>query len=528
MSLPRRTFIKNTAIGVAGLSLSGLVSQSIFAAPTVYTFPHSLPETEGIDSSAILQFINVAEKNNLGLHSLMVLRNGKIVAQGWWDPYKPELRHMMFSLSKSFTSTAIGFAVSEGLLTVEDKVTSFFPNELPAIISPYLEKMQVKHLLTMTTGHDRDTSRTMRGNNQPWTKTFLSLPIQHEPGTFFLYNSGATYMQSAIITKLTGKTVLDYLTPRLFKPLEIKGADWEVSPQGINTGAYGLRIKTEDISKLGLLYLQNGIWNGKRVLNADWVDKATSYKVPNALLQGTDKSPDWHQGYGYNFWRCQHNFFRGDGAMGQYCLVSRDLNTVIAITAETANMQSILDAVWDNLLPGIKPSALPADPVNQSALKKKLASLTLLPQQTGLGKNTQAAISGKVFKLANNVININEASFTFNKNSCTFILKEGAYEHKVICGTENWIKGETIIPNSPPNLVLGNNKATLRTKVAAAGVWADDKTYVMTLQYFETPHSDTITCVFDNNTVNIKFVNSMSVKSPGFRESRPALQGIAV
>jgi hypothetical protein len=322
--------------------------------------------------------------------------------------------------------------------------------------------------------------------------------------------------------------MFDYLTPRLFKPLQIEGADWEVSPDGINTAAYGLRIKTEDIAKLGTLYLQNGMWKGKWVLNADWVYKATTYKVSNALLRGTDKSPDWHQGYGYHFWRCQHNFFRGDGAMGQYCLVSRDLNTVIVITAETANMQSILDAVWDNLLPGIKPSALPADPANQSELKKKLASLTLLPQQTGLGQNTQAAISGRIYKLTNNAININQASFTFNKKSCTFILKEGAYEHKVICGTDNWIKGETVIPNSPPNLVLGNNKATLRTKVAAAGIWADDKTYVMTLQYFETPHSDTITCVFDNNTVTIKFVNSMSVKSPGFRESRPVLQGIVV
>ena len=168
-------------------------------------------------------------------------------------------------------------------------------------------------------------------------------------------------MLSAIITRLTGKTVLDYLTPRLFKPLGIEGADWEVSPQGINTGAYGLRVKTEDIAKLGTLYLQNGLWNGKQVLNADWVKEATTYKVSNASLKGKDETSDWQQGYCYQFWRCRHDFFRGDGAMGQYCLVSRDLNTVIAITSETANMQKVLDAVWDNLLPGIKKEALPPD-----------------------------------------------------------------------------------------------------------------------------------------------------------------------
>ena len=300
MLTQRRTFVKNTAIGAAGITLAPLFNQSLFASAPADAFPRSLPEQEGISSADILKFIDFAEKKDLGLHSLMIIRNGKLVADGWWDPYKPELRHMLFSLSKSFTSTAIGFAVSEGLLTVEDKVNLFFPQDLPETLSPYLQQMQVKHLLTMTTGHDRDTSGTMRGGKEPWTKTFLSLPVQHEPGTYFLYNSGATYMLSAIITKLTGKTALDYLNLHLFKPLQIEGADWEVSPQGINTGAYGLRVKTEDIAKLGILYLQNGRWKGKRVLSADWVDKATTYKVSNASPKGKDENSDWQQGK-----RCQ-------------------------------------------------------------------------------------------------------------------------------------------------------------------------------------------------------------------------------
>lgn len=528
MSIPRRQFIQHSAIGIAGLTLAPLFQTSIFAAPAVYNIPRSLPEAEGITCESIMQFINAAEKNKLGLHSLMVARNGKIVAEGWWDPYKPDLRHMLFSLSKSFTSTAIGFAVTEGLLTVEDRVISFFPDELPEIISPFLKELQVKHLLTMTTGHDKDTTPLMRQSNDTWVKTFLSLTLPYQPGTHFFYNSGATYTLSAIITKLTKQTVLDYLTPRLFKPLEIIGADWEVSPQGINTGAYGLRIKTEDIAKLGLLYLQNGIWNGKRVLSGDWINKATTYKVSNAALSGKDETSDWQQGYGYQFWRCRHNFFRGDGAVGQYCLVSRDLNTVIAITSETANMQAILDAVWDNLLPGIKPAALPANLTDQSVLSEKLLSLTLLPQKPQVAQNRQGEISGKNYKVDKNAIGIQQASLTFASDKCSFVLNDGQSQHKVICGLTNWATGETLMPGAPANLVLGNNKETKRAKVAAAGVWVNDKTFVMALQYFETPHSDRITCHFENNTIRIDFLNSMVGKGGSFTESRPVLEGLMV
>jgi CubicO group peptidase (beta-lactamase class C family) len=523
MAIPRRTFIKNTAIGAAGIGYASLFGESLFAMSPASALPHSVPEAEGITSASILQFISAAEKAKLGLHSLMVIRNGKIVAQGWWDPYKPDLRHMLFSLSKSFTSTAIGFAVSERRLTVEDKVTKFFPEDLPETISPFLQNMQVKHLLTMTSGHDKDTAPLMRRSDQTWVKTFLSLPIQHAPGTFFLYNSGATYMLSAIITKLTGKTVLDYLTPRLFKPLEIEGADWEVSPQGINNGYAGLRVKTEDIAKLGILYLQNGIWNGKRVLNADWVKEATTYKVPNAAAKGKDENSDWQQGYCYQFWRCRHDFFRGDGAMGQYCLVSRDLNTVIAITSETANMQTVLDAVWDNLLPGIKTGTLPLDGANQSALKQKLASLTLLPQKTGLGQAIQTQISGKNYTIQNNNLNIKQASLSFNKNSYNLILNNDQTIYKVIGGLDNWINGETSLPGAPPNFAYGN-KDSIPTKVAAAGVWVDDKTFVMTLQYFETPYGDTITCRFENNNLRVEFLSSRAAKG-GSAESRPVLAG---
>jgi CubicO group peptidase (beta-lactamase class C family) len=519
MSIQRREFLKSTAIGVAGLSLAPMFGESLFAAPKAYSFKKSTPEQQGISSASILDFITKAEAGKIGLHSLMVIRNGNVVAEGWWDPYKPNLNHTLNSLSKSFTSTGIGFAVSEGLISVEDKVTKFFPDDLPANPSPYLNDMRIKHLLTMTTGNEADTSGPMRRDNQVWTKGFLSCPVQRQPGTYFLYNSGATYMLSAIITKVSGKSLFDYLTPRLFKPLGISGIDWETSPQGINTGGWGLRIKTEDIAKLGMLYLQNGIWNGKQVLPASWAKEATAYKVPNSPMKGQDTSTsDWQQGYCYQFWRCRHDFFRGDGAQGQYCLVSRDLNTVIAITSEVQDMQKTLNYVWDYLLPGIKPAALPADTANQNALKQKLATLTLLPAKTNLGQSTQAQVSGKTFNILDNPLTVSQASLTFKGDECSFVLKGIETEQKITCGLNKWIKGET------PTVGVSTKNGAAR-KIVASGRWTTDKTFVISLQYYETPNGDLVICNFENNTLTIKFLTSITANNGGTRDNRTVLEG---
>ena len=190
----------------------------------------------------------------LELHSIMLLRYGQVVAEGWWEPYRAERPHMLFSLSKSFTSTAIGFAVDEGLISVEDKVCHFFPEEQPARIGPNLERMQIHHLLSMATGHEEDpTERVIQASDGDWVRAFLSLDVPREPGTHFVYNTAATYMRGDF-AQGNGQSLVDYLTPRLFNPLGIVDATWETCPKGINTGGFGLSIKTADIAKFGQLY----------------------------------------------------------------------------------------------------------------------------------------------------------------------------------------------------------------------------------------------------------------------------------
>ena len=300
---------------VAAALLLGCAVAAVAAAETPQGLPRSSPEAQGIPSSAILAFVEAANEKAVGLHSLMLVRHGHVVAEGWWRPYERDDPHMLFSLSKSFASTGIGLAVAEGKLSLDDTVVSFFPEDVPAEPSENLKAMRVRDLLAMSTGTTRTISRTFSfdGSPVPLVRAFLTLPVAHKPGTHFLYNTPASYMLSAIVQKATGQTLVEYLGPRLFEPLGIQNPKWDASPQGISLGGYGLNATTEDIARFGQLYLQRGAWQGRQLLPAEWVAAATSRQTSN----GSNPKSDWDQGYGYQFWRCRHGFYRGDGAFGQ-------------------------------------------------------------------------------------------------------------------------------------------------------------------------------------------------------------------
>ncbi len=305
--------------------------------------PRSTPESQGVSTNAIIDFVEVANQKVNSMHSFMLLRHGKVISEAWWSPEGPDKPHVLWSLSKSFTSTAVGLAVAEGKLSIDDPVAKFFPELVPAEPSANLKGMRVRDLLTMSTGHQEEVN--LRSETQ-WTKAFLAHAVPHKPGTHFKYNTPATYMQSAIVQKVVGTTVLEYLKPRLFEPLGIAAPKWDESPEGVSLGGYGLYLKTEDIAKFGQLYLQKGNWKGRQLIPAEWVEQATSKQVSN----GSDPVRDWDQGYGFQFWRCRHGAYRGDGKDGQFCIVMPKQDAVIAITANTSDMQGVLNLVWDKLL----------------------------------------------------------------------------------------------------------------------------------------------------------------------------------
>ncbi len=340
--------------GTIAIWLVGLALPSLAQNPASNSLPRATPESQGVSTTAILEFIRTADRDVKSMHSFMLVRNGHVVAEAWWKPESAEKPHVLWSLSKSFTSTAVGLAVADGKLSIDDPVLKFFPDDAPAELSANLKAMRVRDLLTMSTGHQDEVNLRSEAN---WIKAFLAHPVPHKPGTHFKYNTPATFMLSAIVQKVTGKKVVDYLGARLFEPLGIEQPKWDENPQGISLGGYGLYLKTEDIAKFGQLYLQNGVWNGKRLIPEEWIAQATSKQVSN----GSDPTKDWDQGYGFQFWRCRHGAFRGDGKDGQFCIVLPEQNAVVAITANTGDMQAELNIVWDKLLPALAGKPLPAN-----------------------------------------------------------------------------------------------------------------------------------------------------------------------
>jgi CubicO group peptidase (beta-lactamase class C family) len=490
----------------------------------ITSLPRSVPEAEGVSSQGIIGFLDAAAKSSHEFHSIMIVRHGKVIAEGWWNPYKPDLRHTMYSTSKSFTATAVGFAVSEKLMSVNDKVISFFPDALPDSVSQFLAEMKVGDLLSMSAGQDPDPTPDIAGKDTNWVKAFLALPVVHEPGTKFLYNSMATYMLSAIVQKVTGEKIVDYLKPRLFDPLSIEGMDWEVDPLGINSGGWGLRVKTEDMAKFGQLFLQKGKWNGKQILPAAWIEEATTKKIdqnPDAT-QAEKDSNDWLQGYCYQMWRARNNAFRADGAYGQYIIVMPDQDAVVAITCETPDMQGEIDLVWEYLLPAFKSEVLPENSTLSETLKQKLSALALPLSVSADGSALISQISGKTFALEANEKQLETINFQFTDKICKITMMISSKSYDFSLGSGQWISGETALLG--PNLLL-HAKAHFvglpPAKVAGSFGWQDEKTLNLVLRYIESPHTETITCRFDDNKVSVDFHYSNEPKN-----DKPAIQGI--
>jgi CubicO group peptidase (beta-lactamase class C family)/predicted glycoside hydrolase/deacetylase ChbG (UPF0249 family) len=495
--------IKNTIVLL-------IISAASFGQST--SLPRSTPEAEGVSSQQIIKFLDAVASSNHEFHSIMILRHGKVVAEGWWNPYRPDLKHTLYSLSKSFTATAIGFAVTEKKLSVDDKVISFFQDETPSSVNPNLEALRVKHLLSMSVGQTPDPTGKVAVKDN-WPKAFFSVPIVYEPGTKFLYNSAATYMLSAIVQKITGQKTIDYLKPRLFQPLGITDEDWEVDGQGINSGGWGLRLKTEDIAKFGQLFLQKGVWNGKQILPSAWIEEASTMKImqePDAPQVKKDSS-DWLQGYAYQMWRSRNNSYRGDGAFGQYMLVLPEQDAVIAITSETPNMQTQFNIVWKYLLPAFQNKKLPASKKVNKQLKARLAALELpLPANKG-NAAIETKISKKTFAVVTSDRRLKSFSLDFKPGLCHLTLNTDSAVHAFDFGSGRWVRGETT--KFGPYLVAGaraNRTGLTPFKTEASYRWADEKTVELTLRYIESPHTETIRCSFDDPYATIDFGNSFN------------------
>lgn len=453
--------------------------------------PRSAPEAQGVSSAAMLELVNSLDRQIEGMHSVMVVRHGHVIAEGWWRPYDAAHNHVLYSLSKSFTSTAVGFAVAAGKLSLDDKVLKFFPQDAPMDPSENLKAMRVRDLLTMSTGHEQEPP-TAPDVISP--KSFLAQPVPYPPGTHFKYNTAATFMLSAIVQRVTGQTVLDFLRPRLFEPLGIAHPVWDTNFQGIALGGYGLRVRTGDIARFGQFYLQQGNWHGKQLLPTDWIAMATSKQIAN----GSNPNSDWNQGYGFQFWRCRHDAFRGDGAFGQYCVVMPDQDAVVAITSGVKDMQAVLNVVWDKLLPAMQPQALPANAAATRQLKDRLAQLEVPPAEGAATSPLAGKVLARRYAFPANDQKLERLTLAAGKGGSmlTLRLRLGGKEVTVPCGYRAWKKGRAPLFAGP--LAQFPDEPT-----AGTFAWPAEDTCVIKLCAFETPYHTTLTLKFSGNQVTL-------------------------
>ena len=343
---------------------------------------YAFPEEADVSSAGLRNFIRAAgdAQDKVQFHSLILLRHGKTVCRMKWAPYDDVTPHTLYSLSKSFCSAAAGFAVSEGLLRWDSSVTEVLPEEIPEGRED-LKAVTLEALLCMGSGLDPKSDSRPSDPSVTWAGHVLGHRLLYPPKTHFHYNTMGTYLVSCMVQKAVGQTILDYLKPRLFNKLGIVNPRWDVSPQGVCCGGYGLHLSAEDIARFGQCLLQHGIWKGERVLPEGWMELATAEHIANYESERQEGN-EWGQGYGFQFWRCIDGRFRGDGMYGQICMVDEKRDAVLAVTCAAQDMGLEMKLIRDHIWPAF--DAVPSPAAEAEKLRQDIAALAYtLPADDG-------------------------------------------------------------------------------------------------------------------------------------------------
>jgi len=306
--------------------------------------PRATPSRVGVDGSGIVGFLDALTDNEL--HSLMIVRDGAVVAEHFWDPYTSTDRHVLYSLGKLITATAVGAAVSDGLLDMDARLVDLFPAAADSARGDFAHRVTVRDVATMTSGHDVECWSQV-SSQKDWVRAFLTEPIVHEPGSKFVYNQACTLVLADIVRRVTGREADDYLEARVLAPIGAERVTCEEVPAGVDAGARLSHATTEAALRVGMLYLNEGLWGEDRILASEWVREATSAQVSTA----EHHAPAWRHGYGYQIWVAEQGY-RGDGACSQFVAVLPEQRAVVASTGFT-NIETVIQAMFEHLVPAL-------------------------------------------------------------------------------------------------------------------------------------------------------------------------------
>ena len=443
-------------------SLCVLAAAAVLGSASRAEMELSTPEAEGVPSAAIGAWIDACERELDAVHGFVIVRHGRTIAEGGWRPFAADRTHMLYSHSKSFTSTAVGLLADDGKLDLDERVVDVFPDKTPSAPSTNLELLRIRDLLTMNTGMPF-TDPERKDPAGDWVKLFLANEVKDLPGTKYRYDSCATYMLSAIVERKTGRKLMDFLGERLFRPIGIEKAWTTTSPQGVACGGWGMNMTTRELARFGQLYLQQGRWGDRQVVSTNWVRLATGYQTST----GRPGDGDWAQGYGFQFWRCRHNCYRADGAFGQYTVVMPDQDAVVSIHAGLGPMDKELDLVWKHLLPAMGAKPLPADPAAQRKLADRCAALALKPVA---GAASGTAPLGRTYALAGEQkrLHLRDVRLEARDGGWEVVFANACGEQRIPVGFGAWREG---VARFEPDAYEALGGLVGEQPTAASGAW---------------------------------------------------------
>ena len=401
--------------------------------------PLTTPEKSGIGSTAILNFLEELEQQQVCLHSFLVIKDGQLVSEGYFKPFTPEKQHRLYSCSKSFTSVAIGFLESEGKIHLDDPIINYFPDKLPQEgVHPFIARTTIRDMLRMATPHAKTTYKQY--DTDDWLKTFFICPPSHLPGTVFSYDTSASYTLAALVERLSGVSLMEYLRPRVFDKIGISSDAYCLTcPRGISHGGSGIIMAPRDFAKFALTCMQEGMYQGEQVIPRDYIRAATTKQIDNRIA---GSRMDSIQGYGYQFWMMRNGGFSLLGMGGQLALCMPKEKLLVVTTADVQSQpdgeQLIINAMWRNLYPAAC-CTTPLDAAQEAKdaprLAQKLQSLQIAPVEGDWTLSSLAKeLSGKTFHMQPNPMALKTVRFDFEDHQGTMTYENAEGTHTLRFG----------------------------------------------------------------------------------------------
>ena len=408
-----------------------------------------------MSSRSIAALLDRLETPSVEGHSVMVVRRGHVIAEGWWAPYSADRPQLLYSMTKSFTSIAVGLAIADGLLSLDDRVVDVLPAHVPADIPEQARRLTVHHLLSMTAGHPEDSlAEAWELEPGDLIRGFLRVPFTEPEGTRHTYDNATTFVLARMVERVTGRTLPELLDDRLFKPMGIDHAEWDRVASGAAFGFHGLHLTTEAVAAFGELLLREGAWGDRQLVPKEWVNLATRRHI-----EVVGEHADHLHGYGYQFWTSRHGFY-GDGAYRQQCLVVPEQELVVVVTGAVTQENTLPDVVWDSLLPGLDaPGTTQDDEILADRLRR--LSLAPVPGTADPNRSAKATLDASALPGGTTVV--------IDPTDGGWLLRFGS-SFTVEAGHGTW-----------------RESAPLGRPVVAAGAWQGD-TFTADLYVITTPH----------------------------------------